>query len=48
MGQPDSEGRKYIVERTIAGNLAALLTSMGILLGEAAYFGPVDVGVAVT
>jgi hypothetical protein len=44
----DVSGRKYVFERTIAGNLAALFASMDGLLSEANYFGSVDLGVAVT
>jgi hypothetical protein len=48
IGQPDSEGRKYLFERTIAGNLAAFFASVATLLAEANHFGAVDLGVAVT
>ncbi len=48
MNQPDTEGRKYIFERTIAGNLAAFLRAFGTLLADAGYYGPVNVGVAIT
>lgn len=48
MGQPDSEGRKYLFERTIAGNLAAFLAAVAVLYEQVGYFGAVDVGVAVT
>lgn len=44
----DLKGRKYVFERTIAGNLAAFFGSMAALFAVANYFGPVDVGVAVT
>jgi hypothetical protein len=44
----DTEGRKYLFERNIAGNLAAFLASIGSLFAAASYFGSVDLGVAAT
>jgi hypothetical protein len=41
-------GRKYVFERNIAGNFAAFVASVATLFAEANYFGPVDLGVAVT
>jgi hypothetical protein len=41
-------GRKMILERVIAGNVAAFLAAIGALYEAAGYHGPVDVGVAVT
>jgi hypothetical protein len=41
-------GRKYIFERNIAGNFAAFVASVAMLYVEADYFGPVNLGVAVT
>jgi len=44
----DTNGRKYLFERTIAGNLTAFLAAIGALLAQANYLGPVDLGVAAT
>lgn len=44
----DMNGRKYLFERTIAGNLAAFVAAIGALLAQANYYGPVDLGVAAT
>jgi hypothetical protein len=44
----DTMGRKYVFERHIAGNVASLFAAAGTLYEIANYFGPVDVGVAVT
>lgn len=44
----DTEGRKMIFERVIAGNLAAFFAGVAALYDAAGYNGAVDVGVAVT
>ena len=42
------DGRLILSERYVAGNITRFLAILGSLYGRAGYFGPVDVGVAVT